>query len=93
MQATTTLKLSGELKERVTLAASASGKTAHAWMVEAIEAQAALAERRKAFVSSALKAEQEVVQYGLVYDTDEVFSYIKAKMDRQPVKRPKARKL
>lgn len=93
MQATTTLKLSGELKERITLAASASGKTAHAWMVEAIEAQTALAERRKAFVSSALKAEQEVAQYGLVYDADEVFSYIKAKMDDQSVKRPKARKL
>ena len=81
MTVTTTIKLSDDLKERVTSATAAASKTSHAWMVEAIEAQAALAQRRQAFVASVLNAEQEVTQYGLVYDADEVFSYILAKAE------------
>jgi hypothetical protein len=50
-------------------------------------------EERKAFVDSALKAEQEVARYGLVYDADEVFSYILAKVEGRRAARPKARKL
>ena len=92
MTVTTTLKLPEELKDRVVSAATAAGKTPHAWMVEAIEAQASLAQRRKAFVASALKAEQEVAQYGLVYDADEVFSYILAKAEGKRAAKPKARK-
>ena len=53
----------------------------------------ALDERRRAFVASAHAAEQEVAEYGLVYDADEVFSYIQAKLDGKPNKRPKAKKL
>ena len=92
MTVTTTLKLPEELKDRVVSAATAAGKTPHACMVEAIEAQAALAQRRKAFVASALKAEQEVAQYGLVYDADEVFSYILAKAEGKRAAKPKPRK-
>lgn len=93
MSASTTLKLTEQLKGRIASAAAASGKTAHAWMIEAIEAQTALAERRQSFITSALNAEQEVAQYGLVYDADEVFSYIKAKVEGKKSKRPSARKL
>ncbi len=92
MAASTTLKLPDELKSRIASAAAASGKTAHAWMIEAIEAQAALAERRREFVASALEARQEVAQYGLVHDADEVFSYIQAKVEGKAAKRPKLRK-
>ena len=52
-----------------------------------------LSEKRKAFIDSALKAEQEVPRYGLVYDADEVFSYILAKAEGRRAARPKARKL
>jgi hypothetical protein len=52
-----------------------------------------LSEKRKAFIDSALKAEQEVSRYGLVYDADEVFSYILAKAEGRRAARPKARKL
>ena len=93
MTVSTTLKLSGQLKDRIASAAAASGKTAHAWMIDAIEAQTSLAERRQSFVASALTAEQEVAQYGLVYDADEVFSYIKAKAEGKTNKRPSAHKL
>lgn len=93
MTVTTTIKLPDDLKDRVVSAAAAAGKSPHAWMVEAIEAQAALAQRRLAFVASALQAEQEVAQYGLVYDADEVFSYIMAKTESRHATKPKTRKL
>ena len=39
MPGTTKLKLSGELKVRIALAAQQTGKTAHAFMVEALLAR------------------------------------------------------
>lgn len=92
MAASTSLKLSANLRERVAEAAAAAGKSPHAFMVEAIELQTQLAERRRAFVGDALAAEQEVAQYGLVYDGDEVLSYLKAKMEGGKVQRPRKRK-
>lgn len=56
---TTTLKLPDELKERIAAVATEAGKTPHAFMVEALAAQTALAERRRAFVGAAMKAEQD----------------------------------
>jgi len=92
MGASTSLKLPDALKARVASAAAASGKTAHAWMVEAIEVQALLAERRREFVGSALRAEEEVAQYGLVHDADEVASYFLARTRGKVARRPRARK-
>lgn len=91
--ATTTLKLPEALKERVSSAADAVGKSPHAFMVDAIMAQTALAERRAVFVTSARTAEQEVAEYGLVYDADEVFSYLHDRLKGKSAKRPKAIKL
>lgn len=93
MAATTTLKLPEELKARITSAAQASGKAPHAFMVEALAIQTTLSERRQAFIASAMKAEQEVADYGLVYDADEVFGYLQAKVGGKRTKWPKARKL
>lgn len=93
MSATTTLKLPDELKTRIAAVAEQSGKTPHAFMVEALQLQTELAERRRAFVQSALLAEQEVAQYGLVYDADEVFSYLRDRLAGQPAHAPKPVKL
>lgn len=90
---TTTLKLPDELKERIAAAAADAGKSPHAFMVEALAAQTALAERRRVFVAAAHAAAQEVAQYGLVYDADEVFGYLQAKLKGGRAKRPKAIKL
>lgn len=90
--ATTTLKLSDELKERIANAAEVAGKSPHAFMVEALAAQTSLAERRRAFVESAHLARQEVAEYGLVYDADEVFSYLQDKLAGKRAKRPKPQK-
>ncbi|HZF22796.1 MAG TPA: hypothetical protein VE030_04930 [Burkholderiales bacterium] len=93
MSASTTLKLPEKLKRRITTLAKAAGKTPHAFMIDALETQAVLAERRREFVASAIAAEEEVAQYGLVYDADEVFSYMKAKLDGRRARRPKPAKL
>lgn len=92
MSSSTTLKLPAELKDRVAEAAEAAGRSPHAFMVEAIEAQTRLAERRREFVASALEAEREVEQSGLVYHGDEVLSYLQSKLSGAPVRRPRRRK-
>ncbi|MBK9327545.1 MAG: hypothetical protein IPN00_14915 [Hydrogenophilales bacterium] len=93
MSATTTLKLPDDLKARIAVAAEQAGKTPHAFMVEALQMQTELAERRREFVQSALLAEQEVAQYGLVYDADEVFSYLRDRLAGRPAQEPKPVKL
>ena len=89
MASSTTLKLPDDLKRRIAPLAKSTGKTPHAWMVEALEVQAALAERRRELVASAHVAEQEVTKYGLVYEADEVFAYIESKVAGNKPKRPK----
>ncbi|MBU1663775.1 MAG: hypothetical protein KKG92_00025 [Gammaproteobacteria bacterium] len=93
MSATTTLKLPEPLKSRIVHAAEYAGKTPHAFMLEALQAQTELAERRREFVGAALQAEQEVAQYGLVYDADEVFSYLRAKLEGRDAVHPTPVKL
>lgn len=90
---TTTLKIPEELKARIAAAAKVEGKSPHAFMVDALAKQTALAERRLAFVNAAHIAEQEIAEYGLVYDADEVFSYLQDKVKGKRAKRPKPVKL
>jgi predicted transcriptional regulator len=91
--ATTTLKLPENLKARIARIAEAEGKSSHAFMVDALQAQTELAERRREFVESALLARQEVAEYGLVYDADEVFSYLHDRLAGKQAKRPSPTKL
>jgi predicted transcriptional regulator len=93
MAATTTLKLPEELKARIASAAQSSGKAPHALMIDALSAQMTLFERRQSFIGSAIKAEQEVAEYGLVYEADDIFNYLQAKLDGKKTKWPKAKKL
>jgi len=90
---TTTLKLTEDLKARIAKAASGSGKSAHAFMLEAIEQHTELAERRREFVASALRAEEEIVQYGLVYDGDEVLSWFQSRLEGERPALPRKRRL
>lgn len=93
MTSTTTLKLPDELKARIVSAAGAANQAPHAFMIAALAAQTALVERRQEFLATAVMAEQEVAEYGLIYDADEVFSYLEAKLKGKSAKRPKAKKL
>jgi predicted transcriptional regulator len=60
MTTSTTLKLPDELKARIAPLAKAAGKTPHAWMLEALDAQAVLTEMRRSFIEDALASAAEV---------------------------------
>ena len=89
---TTTLKLPENLKKRIAPLAESAGKTPHAWMIQALEVQAALAEKRKAFVADALAAEREAEKTGVAYRADDVHRYIHARAAGKKARRPKPTK-
>jgi predicted transcriptional regulator len=89
MAATTTLKLPPALRARIAPLAECAGKSAHAWMVEALEAQAGAAEKRQAFIASALAAEAQVRESGIVFRANDVHNYIRAKVAGAKPRRPK----
>jgi len=85
---TTTLKLTDDLKARIGPLAEAAGKTTHAWMVEALEAQAALAEMREAFIADAMAAAADVDSGGALYAAEDVHAYIVARAQGRSARRP-----
>ena len=89
MTATTTLKLPEELKARIASSAQASGKSPHAFMLEALEAQARLAEMRQSFIADAVASGAEVDAGGALYAMEDVQAYIVARTSGKAVKRPK----
>jgi predicted transcriptional regulator len=88
-----TLKLTEELKARISDLAAASGKSPHAFMVDALTAQTVREESRSAFVASALEARQEVAQYGEVMEAADVHQWLLARAEKGKAARPRARKL
>ncbi len=88
MAATTTLKLPEELKARIASAAQASNKSPHAFMIEALEAQARLAEMRQSFIDDAITSTTEVDAGGALYALEDVHAYILARTSGKTAKRP-----
>ena len=89
MTAATTIKLPDELKQRIAPLAEAAGKTAHAWMVEALERQAAMAEAREAFLRDAEASAAEIDAGGALYAAEDVAAYLLARATGKAVARPK----
>lgn len=89
MATTTTLKLPEELKARIASAAQASGKSPHAFMVEALETQARLAELRQSFIDDAISSATKVDAGGTLYAMEDVQAYILARTSGKTAKRPK----
>ena len=79
MPVSTTLTLPEQLKKRLAPLAKSAGKTPHAWMIEALETQATLAEKRRTFIDDARAAEREVGQTGKAYRAVDVHRYIRAR--------------
>ena len=85
---TTTLKLPDDLKTRIAPLAEAVGKTPHAWMVAALEAQTALAEMRELFIADAQASAAEVDAGGPLYAAEDVHAYIVARASGRSARRP-----
>lgn len=75
---TTTLRLTDELKSRVTAAADAAGLTAHGFMLRAIEAQTAEAEAQAAFEYLAAQRWRKLQRTGEYLTHDSVRDYAMA---------------
>lgn len=88
-----TLKLPEELKVRINTLAAASGKSPHAFMVDALTAQIVRVEDRVAFVGAALDARQEVAKYGRVIEAADVHKWLLDRAAGERARRPRARKL
>lgn len=80
MSTTTVLRLPPELGARIEQLAEAAGKTPHAWMVEALRAQAALADRRREFIDQARRSAADVDAGGPVFALDDVAAYLKGRL-------------
>ena len=87
--APTTIKLPPGLKKRILALVNETGQSVHAFMLEAIEEKAELAERRRAFVREALDAEREFEETGLGYDAAEVHRYLRARAAGKRAVRPR----
>jgi len=88
-----TLKLTDALKARINDLAASSGKSPHAFMVDALAARIEQEESRAAFVDSALQARQEVATYGRVADGADVHKWLLKRAGGGKAARPRARKL
>jgi predicted transcriptional regulator len=88
-----TLKMPEDLKRRINDLAAASGKSPHAFMIDALAAQTDREELRGAFVASALEARQEVARYGQVMEAADVHKWLLARAGGGKAARPRARKL
>jgi predicted DNA-binding protein len=90
---TTSLKLPDSLKERIVKIAADTGKSAHAFMVEAIINHANTIEEDRAFMARAEASLKHFQETGIGYDADEVHHYLRAKIQGlnstkpQPIKR------
>lgn len=85
---TLSIKLPEETRQRVQVQAKAQGITAHALMVNAVEAALATAEHRNMLVAAALRAREDVLATGMVLDGRAFGEYLKAKVRRQAVRKP-----
>jgi predicted transcriptional regulator len=88
----TTLKLSEDLKRRVAAVVEGTGKSAHAFMLEAIDAQTTQAEKRRDFVEQALAAERDTLKSGRGYLAADIDTYFDAKIAGAKTARPKTKK-
>lgn len=85
---TTTLKLPADLKARIAPLAESEGKTPHAWMVDALRAQVALADLRQAFVDDARRSAAEVDAGGALFAMEDVAAYLRGRIAGGQPKRP-----
>jgi len=85
----TSLKLPAELKQRIQSLVEGTGRTVHAFMVDAIEGAATREELRRRFGAEAEEAERETERTGKAYDAGEVFDYLESRARGERARRPR----
>ena len=90
---TISLRISEKTKQRVEKLARVRDTTAHAFMIAAIEDRLAAEETRAAFLAEAEKRAAGFRKTGKGIPVEEVFEYLRKRVQGKPAIRPKARKL
>ena len=88
----TTLKLPEDLRERLVAQAEAEGKSAHAYMLEALREKADRAERRREYLEAGEAALREYERTGIAYAMEDVEKYILGIAAGSKPRRPKPAK-
>lgn len=86
---TTTVKLPPKLKARVTALARKTGRSAHSFIVEAIERHTQREERVYDFVKEALAADADIESTGEVYRAEDVHAWLERLAKGEKPSRPK----
>lgn len=90
---TTTIRLDDDLKSRVAAAAEREGKTAHAFILDAIAQTVEQAELDEAFQRVAEGRWKKVLDTGKTVAWDDAKAYLKARALGESARKPTARKL
>lgn len=93
MPTTTSLKLSDELKEKISTLAQGVAQTPHAYMVEAIAEKVSRDEKRRAFLEAGKRSQVEVARTGVVYAQEDVMRYFRALAQGKKARKPRPGKL
>ncbi|ROZ76111.1 CopG family ribbon-helix-helix protein [Ramlibacter sp. WS9] len=90
---TVSVKLPDATKARIDRLAASKGTSPHALMVEAIETKLENEERHESFIEAGLRARDEMLASGMVYDGEEFIAYMRAKMRGEKVTKPRMKPL
>lgn len=91
--ATTTIRISNELKARVAAAAERAGKTSHGFILEAIAEKVEQEERRSDFDEVAERRFADIVASGKTIPWAEMRTYLENRLAGKVARRPIAKKL
>ena len=89
---TTTIRIEGDLKQRVAAAAERAGKTAHAFILDAIAQTVEQAEQDSAFQHLAEQRWAQVLTTGQTVAWDDAKDYLNARARGEQHRRPATRK-
>ena len=90
--ATTTIRISNELKARVAAAAERAGKTSHGFILEAIAEKAEQEERRSDFDEVAERRLADIIASGKTVPWGDMRTYLEDRLAGKAARRPAARK-
>lgn len=93
MAITTSLKLPEDLKEKIAELTTGVAQTPHAYMVEAIAEKVDRDEKRRGFLEAGRESLEEFQQSGVAYAHDDVWRYIRARLQGKRAAKPRPIKL
>jgi predicted transcriptional regulator len=76
MAETTTIRLPPKLRARIHALAKQSGRSAHSFILEAVERHADYEEQMRSLITQAIEADAEINRTGEVYRADDVHAWV-----------------